>query len=165
MKITSKFKLIAAVVCLVPGFAWSQESRQEPEKKIERSELPLAVQKTVAEEKGGFSVIGFEQETENGQTVYEAKLRIPGGFHKTDKSLTIDANGSVIEVEEWISKYALPKAVLQGLSAQAANGKIVNFKEIARNGQLIGYEAKVMKDGKKSKVKVGPDGKPLGREE
>jgi len=165
MKISSGLKLVPAVACLIPLLALSQESGQKQERKIELSELPPAVQKTVAKEKTGFSVSGFEQETKNGQTVYEAKFRIPGSFLKTDKSITMDASGSVIEAEEWISKYALSKAVLQGLSAQAGNGKIVKFKEITKNGQLVAYEAKVMKDGKKSEVQVGPDGKPLDHEE
>jgi uncharacterized membrane protein YkoI len=161
MKISQISLLAAAAI----AFATSSLGQEEQEKKIQQSDLPPAVQKTVAKEKAGFSVSGFEQQTENGQTVYEAKFRLPGTFHKTDKSITMDANGSVIEVEEWISKYALPKAVLQELSAQTANGKIVKFKEITKNGQLVAYEAKVMRDGKKSEVQVGPDGKPLDHEE
>jgi len=154
--------LFAAAVIVLTTFSFGQE---EHEKKIQQSDLPPAVQQTVAKEKGRFSISGFEQETENGRTIYEAKFKIPGSPNKTDKSIGMDANGSIIEVEEVIAKSALPRAVLQGLNAQAANGKIVKFKTITKNGQLVAYEANVMKGGKKSEVQVGPDGKPLGHEE
>jgi uncharacterized membrane protein YkoI len=101
----------------------------------------------------------------NGQIFYEAKFKLPGGFNKTDKSVTMDANGSIIEVEEWISKYALSRPVLQGLTTQAGEGKIVKVKTVTKNGQLVAYEAKVMKNGKKSEVQVSADGKPLDHEE
>jgi uncharacterized membrane protein YkoI len=162
--IISTAKSLAAVALLLTASSLMQED-QEKEKKIQQSDLPPAVQQTVAKEKQGFSISGFEEEKEKGQTVYEAKFRIAGSFHKTDKSVTMDANGSILETEEWIAKGALSKAVLQGLEAQAGTGKIVNVKTVTKTGQLVAYEAKVMTGGKKSEVRVGPDGTPLAHEE
>jgi uncharacterized membrane protein YkoI len=159
---TSKLCSLVSAVIVLNTLSLGQQTQK---KRIQQSDLPPAVQQTVAKEKGALSISGFEQETENGQTVYEAQFSLPGAFHKTDKSVTMDAKGSVIEIEEWISKYALPSAVLQALNAEAANGKIVKYKTITKNGQLVAYEAKVVKDGKKSEVQVGPDGKPLDHEE
>jgi hypothetical protein len=153
---------LAVVILLLIAVAFAQEER---EKEIQQSALPPAVQKTVAQAKGGRSITGFSRETENGQTVYEAKFRTPGVFIKNDKSVTVAADGSIIEVEEWISRYAVPRNVLLTLKAEAGGGKIVKFKTITKNGALVAYEAKVMKNGKKSGIQVSPDGQPLDHEE
>ena len=162
MKISQHLAAFTTVAVVLSVVSLAQE---QDEKTIQRSDLPAAVRKTVAKEKGGLSVIGYSQETEKGQVFYEVKFKLPGTLHKTDKSVTMDANGSVVEVEEWISPYALPRHVLQGLKAQAGEGKIVKYKTITKSGQLVAYEAKVMTNGKKAEVQVDPNGKPLDHED
>ena len=164
MKISQRLVVLAAVTVLLPSLSLAL-AQEQGEKTIQRSDLPLAVQKTVAREKSGYSIRGYSEETANGQILYEVKFNIPGSFHKTDKSLTMDADGSVVEVEEWTSQYSLPREVLQGLKAQAGGGKIVKYKTITKSGQLVAYAAKVMTNGKTSEVQVGPNGIPLDHEE
>ena len=60
---------------------------------------------------------------------------------------------------------SLPPAVRTGLQAKAVDGKIVKVETLTKKGQLVAYEAKVMSNGKKSEIQVGPDGKPLEHEE
>src|SRR5450755_51310 len=48
------------------------------EKKIKRSELPPAVEKTVAAQSQGATICGFSQEGEKGQIYYEAELLVDG---------------------------------------------------------------------------------------
>src|SRR5437899_1803660 len=48
------------------------------EKKIKRSDLPPAVEKTVARESVGATIRGFSEEKENGQTFYEAEMTVNG---------------------------------------------------------------------------------------
>ena len=86
-------------------------SAQEQEKKIQRSDLPPAVEKTVVEQSKGATIRGFSQEKENGQTFYEAELMVNG----KSKDVLVDVNGSVVEVEEQVSIESLPPAVLRGL--------------------------------------------------
>jgi uncharacterized membrane protein YkoI len=131
------------------------------EKTIKRSDLPPAVEKTVASQTQGATIRGFSTEQENGQTFYEAELTVKG--HKKD--VLMDANGSVVEVEEQVEMDSLPTAVKNGLQAKAGGGKVIKVESITKHNKLVAYEAKVMTDGKKSEVQVGPDGKPLDHEE
>ena len=159
MTFTRSMKMVAIVSVLLPVFAVGQE--QEKEKKIQRSDLPQAVEKTVVEQSKGATIKGFSQEEENGQTFYEAELKVNGH----SKDVLMDASGSVVEVEEWISTESLPSAVRTGLQAKAGDGKIVNVETLTKSGKLVAYEAKVMSNGKKSEIQIGPDGKPLDHEE
>jgi hypothetical protein len=134
---------------------------QEREQKIKRSDLPPAVEKAVVEQSKGATIRGFSQEKENGQTFYEAELRV--NRHSKDILMSID--GTVVEVEEQIASESLSPAVLEGLQAKAGNGKLVKVETLTKNGKLVAYEAKVLTKGKKSEVQVGPDGKPLDHEE
>jgi hypothetical protein len=131
------------------------------EKKIKRSDLPPAVEKTVAAQSEGATVRGFSIEKENGQTFYEAEMIINGH----SKDVLIAADGTVAEVEEQVSLDSLSAEVKAGLQAKAGKGRILEVESITKKGKLVAYEAKVETNGKKSEVQVGPDGKPLAHEE
>jgi hypothetical protein len=77
----------------------------------------------------------------------------------------MDANGVVVEVEEQVALDSLPTAVRDGLQAKAVKGKLIKVESITKHDKLVAYEAKVVTDGRKSEVQVGPDGKPLDHEE
>jgi hypothetical protein len=131
------------------------------EKKIERSVLPAAVQKAVAEQTKGATVRGFNEEKENGQTTYEIEMVRNG--HAKDVQMAAD--GAVIEVEDEVSMDALSAQIRAGLLAKAGHGKIVTVESITKKDKLVAYEAQILAGGKKSEVQVGPDGKPLDHEE
>jgi hypothetical protein len=148
-------KLALAVSFALTGLAFAQE------KKIQRADLPPAVEKAVAAQTHGATVKGFSQETENGQTFYEAELTVSGH----SKDVLIDSTGAVVEVEEQVALDSLPAAVKDGLQAKAGAGKILKVESITKHDKLVAYEAKVLTGGKKSEIQVGPDGKPLDHEE
>jgi uncharacterized membrane protein YkoI len=156
MTISRGIKVVAALL-LLSVLAQAQEQ----EKKIQRSDLPPAVEKTVVEQSRGATIRGFSQEIENGQTFYEAELM----FNGHGKDVLMDINGAVVEVEEQIPTESLSPAVRDGLQAKAGRGKIVKVETLTKKGKLVAYEAKVVTNGKKSEVQVGPDGKPLNHEE
>jgi hypothetical protein len=131
------------------------------EKKVKRSDLPPAVEKTVAKESAGATIRGFSEEKENGQTFYEAEMTVNGH----GKDVLMDASGNVVEVEEQVELSSLPAEVQAGLKAKAEGATIVKVESIKKQEKLVAYEAKVEKDGKKKEVQVGPDGKPLAHEE
>jgi hypothetical protein len=145
----------AACALLLAGGTSAQE------KKIKRSDLPAAVEKTVAAQSAGATIRGFSTEKENGQTLYEAGLTVNG--HSKDISMTAD--GSIVEIEEQVSLDSLPAEVKAGLQAKAGNGKILKVESLTKKDKLVAYEAKVETNGKKTEVQVGPDGKPLDHEE
>ncbi len=136
---------------LFAGSAYGQEKR------IDKSELPSAVQKTVEEQSKGATVLGFAKEMENGKPYYEAQLRING--HTKDVSM--DADGNIAEIEEEVSMDALPLAVRDSLQARAETGTLKKVESLTKHGTLVAYEAQVFKAGKHSEIQVGPSGEVL----
>jgi hypothetical protein len=136
-------------------------SASAQEKKIKRSDLPPAVEQTVAAQSAGATIRGFSTEKENGQTLYEVEMTVSG--HSKDVSMTAD--GSIVEVEEQVALDSLSPEVKTGLQAKAGNGKILKVESLTKRGKLVAYEARVETNGKKTEIQVGPDGKPLDHEE
>jgi len=131
------------------------------ERKIQRSELPAAVENVIPAQSQGATIKGFNQEKENGQTFYEVELSINGH----SKDVLMDASGAVVEVEEQVALDSLSTDVKEGLQAAAGKGKIVKVESLTKKGQLVAYEAQIVTAGKKAEVQVGPDGKRLDHEE
>jgi hypothetical protein len=131
------------------------------EKKIKRSDLPPAVEKTVAAQSQMATIRGLSQEEEKGQIYYEAELLVDGH----SKDVLMDADGAIVEVEEQVAIDSLPAAVKEGLQSKAGSGKLTKVDSLTKHNKLVAYEAQVLTGGKKSEVEVGPDGKPLDREE
>src|SRR5947209_12710424 len=131
------------------------------EKKIKKSDLPAAVQKTADEQSQGATVKGYNQEVENGKTYYEVELTVNG--HSKDVSM--DPDGKVVEIEEEVALTSLPEAVHKGLTDQAKGGKITRVESLTKGGKLVAYEAQVVNDKQRSEIQVGPDGNPLKHKE
>lgn len=148
---------IAILVGLfLAGFCSAQE------KKIKRSDLPPAVEKTVAEVSKGATIKGYSEETEDGETTYEIEMVVNGHT----KDVELDSSGAIVEIEEEAAMDSLPANVKAGLNVKAAGGKILKVETLTKGGKLVAYEAKVQSAaGKKSEIQVGPDGKPLDHEE
>lgn len=146
----------ATLAILTIGF---QTGAQE--KKLQRSELPPAVQKTVEEQSKGATVKGFSTEVEDGKKIYEVQLTVNGH----GKDVSMDAQGHVLEIEEETSLESLPAAVRDGLTKAAGKGTIRKVESLTKNGKLVAYEAAVKTGTKNSEVQVGPDGKKLAHPE
>lgn len=131
------------------------------EKKVQKSDLPAAVQKTVDEQSKDATVRGFSTEMENGKMNYEAQLTVNG---KT-RDISMDANGVITEIEDQVDFASLPDAVQTGLKKKAGAGKILKIEALTKKDKLVAYEAVVETAGKKHEIQVGPDGKPLAHEE
>jgi hypothetical protein len=140
---------------LLAGTTYAQE------KKIKRSDLPPAVEKTVAAQSAGATIRGFSTEKEKGQILYEVEMTVNG--HSKDISMTAD--GSIVEIEEQVALDSLSPEIKAGLQAKAGKGKILKVESLTKKDKLVAYEAQVETNGKKSEVQVGPDGKPLDHEE
>ncbi|HEY7027001.1 MAG TPA: hypothetical protein VH438_05310 [Gemmatimonadales bacterium] len=148
----------AIMIILALGVVSSASSQ---EKKIQRADLPAAVEQTLKAQSAGATVQGLSMETEKGHTYYEAEMTVAG--HGRD--VLIDETGAVVEVEEEVMFDSLPTAAQEGLKAKAGKGKIGKIESVTKGGKLVAYEAHVVTNGKKSEVQVGPDGKPLDAEE
>lgn len=131
------------------------------ERKIERKDLPPAVEKTVEAQSQGATIRGFSQEKENGQLNYEAEMIVNGHT----KDVLIDPKGAVVEIEEQVPLESLPVTVREVLQAKAGAGKILKVESLTKHDKLVAYEAVVQTAGKKKEIQVGPDGEQLAHEE
>ncbi len=156
MKFSNKLILASLVVGLA-----GVSAAQAQEKRIQRSDLPPAVEKTVAEQSKDATIRGFSTEMENGKRLYEVELTVNG--HGKDISMTAD--GNIVEVEEQVSLDSLSAAVQAGLTKAAGTGTIAKIESITKEGKLVAYEAVVKHGAKHSEVQVGPDGNKLDHEE
>lgn len=138
-----------AVVCAMSATA--------QEKKLQKSDLPAAVQKTADEQSKGATVKGYASEMEHGKLQYEVELMV----NNHSKDVTMSPDGIILEVEEQVSLDALPPAVREGLQKKAGAGKITKVESITKNNVLVAYEAQVQTGTKRSEVQVGPDGRAL----
>ena len=131
------------------------------EKKIDRSALPPAVEKTVQSQSEGATIKGFTTEREHGQRVYEAEMVVNG--HTRD--IEIASNGAVNEVEEEIAFDSLPAGVRAALTEKAAGAKITKVESLTKKGKLVAYEAATLKGAKHGEIQVGPEGQKLAQEQ
>ncbi len=150
-----------AVIAATLGILTIGFQTRAQEKKLQRSELPPAVQKTVDDQSKGATVKGFSTEVEDGKKIYEVQLTVNGH----GKDVSMDAQGHVLEIEEETSLESLPAAVRDGLTKAAGKGTIRKVESITKNGKLVAYEAAVKTGTKNSEVQVGPDGKKLAHPE
>jgi len=139
--------------------AASQGATQE--RRLKRSDLPAAVQKTADQESEGATVRGYSSEKNGDQLEYEVAMTLRG----RNRDVTIAADGSVVEIEEEVALDSLPGPVRAGLLQLAGSGKIINVESLTKRGALVAYEAHVRTGAKRSEIQVGPDGKSLAHPE
>ena len=130
------------------------------EKKIQRSDLPPAVEKALQGQLEGATVKGFSREKEDGKVVYEAELMVQGH----SKDIQFSGDGQVQEVEEEVVFETLPAEVKAGLTIRSKGGKIAKVESLTKQDKLVAYEAVVERNGKKSEIQVGPKGEKLNHE-
>jgi hypothetical protein len=151
MGIVRKLSFMLIIGLFIAGSGLAQE------KKIKRSDLPTAVEKTVAQVSKNATIKGFNEEKEDGKTTYEVEMIV----NAHTKDVQIDPSGAITEVEEEVPMKLLSADVRAGLAAKAGAGKILKVESLTKKEKLVAYEAKIGTAGKKSEIQVGPDGKPL----
>ena len=155
MQVLRKISLATLTVIIVAEIGFAQEKRTK------RSNLPAAVEKTVAAVSKDATLKGLSEETRNGKTTYEVELIVNGHT----KDVEVEPGGAIVEIEEEVAMDSLPTEVKGGLTAKAAGGKILKVESLIKQGHLVAYEAKIGKAGKKTEIQVGPTGQTLDHEE
>ena len=120
---------------------------------VKMKDLPPAVQKTVLEQTKGAELKGLSKEVEHGKTFYEAETRVNG----RGRDLLIDADGAVVEIEEEVTLDSLPAEARAAIEKSASGGKITKVESVTK-GNIVTYEAAMLKGGKKSEIVVAADG-------
>jgi len=128
------------------------------ETKVKLTDLPPAAQKTITEKSQGAKLKHILKDTSKDAPTFEAEMSVAG----MEKSVTVDANGNIVELDETVALSALP-ARAQGAIMKAAEGggKIRKVESISHGGPVEFYEALMKKAGKKSIIRVDPEGKPV----
>jgi len=131
------------------------------DKKLDRSQLPPAVEKTVQAQSHGATVKGFATEREGGKKVYEAEMIVNGHT----KDLQIAEDGTLNEVEEEVPFDSLPPGVQTALLAKPSGVTITKVEALTKRGSLVAYEASTLKGSQKGEIQLGPTGNKLSHPE
>jgi hypothetical protein len=145
------------VAVLAGGLAAAVAPAVEKEQRIQKADLPEAVQATAERESAGGTVREYAKAIEKGQVVYAMDVSVNGRA----REVLIGADGNVVAVREDVPFAQLPPEIQAGLKQQAGKGKIGKVIAVSKNTAVLGYEASVAAaNGKTMKVEVGVDGKP-----
>lgn len=125
---------------------------QAKEKPIKQSNLPTAVQKTALEHSAGATVKGYTKDNVEGVMVYQMDLLVEG----RTRGIVMDADGTVVQIEQEIAWDQLPAAVQTDLNNVAGKGKYGAVSTITKQGQLVAYEAELVTNGNTAHVQVKP---------
>jgi hypothetical protein len=146
-------KTAAAKAEKAAGKAEKAEKTGGSETKIQKKDLPAAVQKAMESEIQGATVKGYAKEVEEGKTFYEVETTKSG--HARD--LLYSPDGTLAELEEEVAMDTLPAAVKTALEGV---GKLRMVEKVTEGSKTF-YEGHYAKGSKKSEVKVTADGKPV----
>jgi hypothetical protein len=126
---------------------------QATEKKIKESALPAAVQKTAEQESAGATVTGYTKDKVEGEMVYKMDLVADG---KT-RGVTMGSDGTVLSVQQEIPWEELPEAVKTDFTNVTGKGKLGPVSSVSKLGQVVSYEAVLVKNGVKANVQIKPN--------
>ncbi|MGH9397095.1 MAG: PepSY-like domain-containing protein [Terriglobia bacterium] len=150
MKICNKILLVICMAFVSGMLAQAAEHR------VKMTDLPPAVQAAVKEQSKGATIRRLTTETENGKRLYEAEMTVNGH----GKDIEIDSNGKVVEVEEVVPLASIPEAAKDAIEKSAAKGSVLKVEAVSHEGSVVAYEALVKKAGRRSEVRVDPQGNP-----
>ena len=156
---TTRFRSTAAaaafvMACVLPA---SVAMAGENEKPVQMKDVPPAVQRAITQQSKGGTLREISQEIEKGKTYYEAAILMNGH----GKDVLIDLSGAVVEVEEEIDLTTLPTAVRAEVEKSIGKSKLLKLEALTKEGKAAGYEAHVTIAGKRSEIKMAPDGKQV----
>lgn len=143
---------------IIFGIALLSAALYATDKPIKFSDLPAVVQKTMTKEtqNTGAKIKNTLIEVEDGKTYYECESILANG--KT-RDFLVDPQGNVYEVADEVEEAEIPAAVKAVVDkAAAGGGKITKLEAVKHKGKITGYEATVVKDGKKIGLELNPDG-------
>ena len=120
------------------------------EEAIPVAKLPKAVRKAAKAKFPKARIIGAAKEVEDGETVYEVEMVLKG----RSVDLAIEADGTVVEVEQEISAEELPKDVRKAIAEKHPDAKIAKAEAVTKGDDPVVYEITLA-----SEVVLTPKGK------
>jgi uncharacterized membrane protein YkoI len=136
----------------------SEAMRRGPSMAV--ADLPSPVQKTIKEQQAGRQVEDIDQETWNGQTIYEVEFREKG----PNSRLHIASDGSlVVDKERKVGTYLgtqlseAPPAVQATVKRVVSSAVVEDVDRETRDGRVV-YDVEVKQEGLNRHLKIAEDG-------
>lgn len=151
------FLFLALLLWFIPVGGQEKPAQPEPPKpkKVKLEELPEAARDCVKRNSTGAKIGRIERIERDGTVRFEAELKTPNG----SKDLLVDQDGTLLEVEEEISLPAVGTTARLAIEKAAEGGKVKKVETVKDgDGKLLYYEVDIEVKGKKSEIKVAPDG-------
>jgi len=139
------------IVGIVLGLVISVAA-QAKEKTIKQSDLPSAVQRTAEQESAGATITGYTKDKVEGEKVYRMNLLTDGRV----KGIVIGSDGTVVSVEEETAWDLLPADVKTDFTNVTGKGKLGAVSSITKQGKVVAYEALLVTNGKRDRVRIKP---------
>jgi hypothetical protein len=122
---------------------------------VKLADLPAAVRKTALQQKRA-NIRGLEKTVQQGKEIYEVELR--SGVVK--RTVFIDAAGTVLEVKQPMTLSEVSPAAKTVIESSLGNGTILTLESVRTAlGIIAAYEVKFDRNGKRSQLRIGPDGR------
>jgi hypothetical protein len=147
----SRIRIAATVLATLIVASAHAESR------VPCNTLPAAVLQQAKIEAGEATIRGCVKDSENGKLNYEVETLKNG----RSKDITLDASGSVMEVEQEVTAGSLPLAVSDAIAKAAHGGKVGKIESVTRGGVIASYETTIMNEGRQREVAFSPQGAPV----
>ena len=146
--------LLVTAWILLSGSAHAAEWKAAESKGIAVESLPPAVQTTVREQTKGAVIHNISKEVEHGKTLYEVETKVGG----RSRDMIIGADGKLMVVEAQVVMDSLPAPARETYMKHIGKGKIVALETVSLGDSLAYYEAQIEANGKRSELKVDPNG-------
>ncbi len=150
---TAKAIAIAIVAALLIASAARAEAR-----KIKKTDLPEVVRETADREASGARVVAYWRNVVEGSPIYEVDLKV----EDRNKGILIAEDGEILAVQEEVVWDDLPPGVQESFRRVAGDRDIEEVHSVTRNGEIVGYGARIDGDHGDFHIEVGPRGEPRG---
>src|SRR4051812_2486936 len=164
-RITGWCAVVAVAGLVAFGAAAGADEKDKKEEKVTADKLPKPVAAAVKAHFPDAEFTSITKETEGTKVVYDIELKQKGKKHEMD----IQADGTVLEIENEVVATDLPAAVTKALSAKYPTATLKEAMEVnkvtGKDIKLLHYELTVQTAEKKSvEVLITADGKEVKEE-
>lgn len=129
------------------------------EEKVSIDKIPVKAAEALRKQAAGAEIQKIEKETEDGETVYEAKFQHNGRVQE----VSVDENGVVVSEEEILGLAEAPEKVQKAIHEQAMDGKVEKVERTKEKGKTT-YEVKIVFKDMKAVIVLDDEGKILKTE-
>lgn len=152
-------KIVAtAGACLLASLtAFSINARADRDK-VALTDVPAAVLDAVKVRYPKAEIKSAEKETDRGRTYYEIESRLNG----RELEVTLEPNGTIVEIEKDVAAGDLPKPVADAVAANHPDARIKKAQEVIKlksGKEMKHFDVDLEVGGKDLDMKVAPDGK------